>query len=67
LNVLLGAAERRQDQRGLAAGQMGPVDLGRDLHSQPRTAQGRSRDVGVGCSLHEVSAQTKKDLGAAIT
>ena len=43
LDVLLGPALGRQDQRGVAADQVRAVDLGRDVHRHPGAAHGLDR------------------------
>ena len=50
----------------VAAHQVGPVQLRRDLHGQRRRPQGRRRHVGVGCGLDEVAAEPDEDAGLAV-
>ena len=66
LDVALGAAERRQDQRLLTVDQVRAVGLGRDVDGQPAAAQRRRGDLGVGGGGEEVAAHREEDVRTAV-
>ena len=66
LDVAVGAAQRRQDQRGLPVYQVAAVELRRDLHRQRATAQRGLGDLGVGRGGDEVAAHADEHLGSAV-
>ena len=64
--VLLAAAERREDQRVPAVDDVRAVELGRDVHGEVGVAHRLLGDVGVGHGGDEVAAHREEDLGPAV-
>ncbi|MNC33135.1 hypothetical protein D3C81_1057950 [compost metagenome] len=62
LQVLLGSAQRRQDQCVLAGDQMATVKLGTDMHRQVAAAQGAGCAFGVRRGGGQVTAQRQQNL-----
>ena len=66
LDIAVGAAKRRQDQRGAAVHHMAAVELGRHLHCQRAAAQRGLGDRGVRSRRREVAAHAHEHLGPAV-
>lgn len=61
-----GTTQRRQDQCGVSAHQVRPVQLRRDVHGEGGVAHRGGRDVGIRGSLYEVAPHADEDLGLTI-
>jgi hypothetical protein len=66
LDIALGAAERRQDQRRPAGHEVRPVELRGDLHGQAGVAERGRGDVRVRRRLREVAAEADEDVRLAV-
>lgn len=66
LQIDVGAAQARQDQRVLAVGQVAAVELGADLHRQIAIGQGLERAMAVRRGLGEVAAQGDEHFRLAV-
>ncbi len=66
VQVLLAAAERREDQRLAAVDDVRAVQLGRDVHGELGVAHRLLGDVGVGHRGDEVAAHREEHLGPAV-
>ena len=65
-DIAVGAAQSRQDQRGIPVHEMTAVEFGRNLHCQSATAQRRLGDGGIGGGRREVAAHPDEYRGVPV-
>ena len=61
LAINLRSTQARQDKANLTRNEMGPVQLGRDMRSEPAFLQSRGRIVRVGRGRKEVTAHAEEE------